>query len=137
MIKKTIKRFENELYVLFRIMIGLLFVEHGMQKVLGLLGGTAQAPMTFMWFIGVLELVGGTFIALGLYTRLASLVNGIVMIGAFFKAHFNPANGLEGIVPVMNRGELALVYLACFIVITAYGSGKCGLEKKLFKKETF
>ena len=132
MIKKRIRNFESELYVIFRILIGLLFLEHGLQKLFGLLGGTAQTPFAFMWFIGLIELVAGALIAVGMYTRLAALFGGAVMIGALIKAHFP-----KGVIPILNGGELAFVYLACFVVIISFGSGKWGIEKKLFGKEFF
>ena len=67
----------------------------------------------------------------GFLTRLSALGGAVVMVSAYFIAHkpevwFNPLSG---------RGELALLYLAAFLALIAYGPGKWSLEKKLVKKE--
>ena len=62
MFKAFAKQHEDKLYVLFRIIVGLLFFQHGLQKIFGLLGGTAANPFTQMWFAGVIELVVGAAI---------------------------------------------------------------------------
>lgn len=117
-------------YVIFRVLIGALFSFHGMQKLFGwFTQNGAQPLLSLMGVVGVIELIGGVFILLGLFSRVSAVVSGIVMIVAYFKAHFTIANPI----PIANRGELALVYLAAFIFIAFAGSGKCSLDK-FFKK---
>lgn len=58
------KRFEPQLLSVFRIVAGFLFLQHGLQKILGMLGGVAGTgatarPLTLYWFAGMLELIGG------------------------------------------------------------------------------
>lgn len=117
-------------YLVFRVLVGGLFLFHGLQK-FGFLGG---APATENLFIlaGFIELIGGTVILLGLLTRLAALIGALEMVGAYFMVHVP-----NGLLPISNGGELALLYLAAFIGIFSYGSGKYGLEKILRKKEIF
>ncbi|MBL7056446.1 DoxX family protein [Candidatus Woesearchaeota archaeon] len=133
MIKNFVKGKEANLYSVFRILVGLMFLQHGMQKILGMLGaqGTAAFP-TIFWFAGIIELVGGTFIALGLFTRLASMIAALEMAIAYLMTHAS-----KSFFPIMNGGELAVMFFAAFLVITAYGSGKWSLEKMLLKKEHF
>jgi putative oxidoreductase len=120
--------FEN-LYLVFRVLIGLLFLSHGAQK-LGFLGGNAMTG--FMLFIGVVEFLGGIAITFGFLTRLAALLAAIEMLLVYIVAHSS-----KGILPLENKGELALLYLAAFLVIFAMGGVKCYIDNALFKKELF
>ncbi len=110
-------------YFIFRVAVGLLFMQHGMQKLFGLLGGQKQELFTLMGAVGVIEFFGGILIAVGLFTRLAAFLGGCVMIGAWFKVHV-----LNGWVPILNKGELALLYLVCFLIILSRGAGIYGLD---------
>ncbi|OIO55864.1 hypothetical protein AUJ46_00050 [Candidatus Peregrinibacteria bacterium CG1_02_54_53] len=120
----------NTLYVLFRILVGLLFLQHGMQK-LGMLDGQF-AVNGFMGFIGLCELSGGAALVFGVFTRLVALLGTILLISAYFKAHFS-----NGMLPIQNRGELALLYVATFAVLFAQGAGRLSLERTLWKRELF
>lgn len=110
-------------YTLFRALIGFLFLFHGAQK-LGLLGGEMQEG--FMLFIGAAELVGGLAIMVGFLTQWAALGCLIIMVGAYLK-HAGGADA--SLLPIENRGELALVYLAAFLCLMALGSGKWSVDK--------
>ena len=134
------KKTESTMYVIFRIVIGLLFLMHGMQK-FGWLGtispgsieGAATAfglPAWLMFLVALVEFLGGLGIALGLFTRLWAVLGLIDMVGAQIVDHL-PVS----ILPIANRGELSMLYLVSFLVIFAMGAGKCSLEKAIFKKE--
>lgn len=125
------KRHNDLFYAVFRVLIGLLFLQHGLQKVFGLFTDNGpQELFSFMWAVGVIEAIGGILIVLGLFTSVTALVMSIVMIGAFATAHFSLANPI----PIMNRGELALVYLAAFLYIIFEGGGKYSLDTKLCER---
>lgn len=130
MVKNWFKDNAATFYAIFRILIGLLFLQHGAQKLFGAFGATAQAAFGLMWFVGLAEFLGGLFIVIGLLTRPSAIVSAIVMLVAYIWKH---APG--GPIPVMNRGELALVYLAAFLVIIAYGARKWSLEKSMLGRE--
>lgn len=108
-------------------------MQHGAQKLFGLFGGKSAELLSQMGAAGVIEFFGGLFIALGLFTRLSAIISGVEMLYVFFFVH---AAG-NGLIPIMNRGELALLYFTAFLVVIAHGAKKLSLEKALFKKEFF
>ncbi|UOQ73917.1 DoxX family protein [Hymenobacter cellulosilyticus] len=111
-------------YALLRIVVGLLFAMHGSQKLLGFPGDGASMPLaSLMGVAGIIELVGGLLIMLGLFTRVAAFIASGTMAVAYFMAHF-PKHPL----PIINEGELAVVYCFVFLFIAAYGSGIWSLD---------
>jgi len=133
MIKKTVNKFSGELYFVFRVLIGLLFMQHGVQKLFGGLGSKGAADIiSLMGAAGIIEFFGGLLIVLGLFTRLVVLISAVEMIVAFVMSH-----APRGLIPIMNGGELAALYFAAFLVLIAYGNGMWNLEYVLAKKEIF
>ncbi len=133
--QKYVDRFGSTAYFLFRVLIGLLFVQHGAQKLFGAFGGIngqAAALVSLMGLAGLIEFIGGLAIATGFFTRLVAGIAGIEMIVAFFMVH-----APQGWMPLTNQGELALLYLAGFLALSVYGSGRWSLEAALLKKEHF
>jgi putative oxidoreductase len=115
------ERYAPQLYALFRIVAGFLFMLHGAQKILGMFGGMGggTAPMLSLpWFAGIIELVGGTFVMIGLFTRPAAFVASGEMAVAYFMVH-QPQGGW----PIQNQGELAALYCFAFLYIAARGAG--------------
>ena len=132
-----IEKYANKdyFYFVFRVLVGLLFLQHGLQKLFGMFGGVGGNTVPLMSLFGaagLIELIAGAAIALGLFTRLAAFIAGIQMLVAYFMVH---ASG--SLIPLVNQGELALLYFAAFLILTAYGAGKWSLEKVLMKKEAF
>jgi putative oxidoreductase len=110
-----------------RIMTGLLFLAHGMTKLLGW-PATQYFPapvslFSFMGFTGLLELVGGVLIALGLFTRITAFVLSGMMAVAYFMAHA-PAGAL----PINNGGELAILFSFVFLYFAAQGAGPLSID---------
>ena len=133
MLDKYFRAHHDKLYVVFRVIVGLLFFVHGGQKIFGWFGAKGAVPIASMFgAAGVIELVVGLLIAVGLFSRLAALVGGLEMIAAYLIAHVP-----KGILPYENGGELALLYLAAFFVVIITGNGKANLEKVFCKKECF
>ena len=118
------------LYLLFRFLVGFLFLQHGLQK-LGMLDGGFQVN-GFMGFVGLCELLGGTAIFLGIWTRLVAVLGTVLLIGAYTTVHMG-----NGLLPIQNKGELALLYIAAFITLFLYGAGKWSLERLFTKREFF
>src|SRR3954452_19188669 len=93
-------------HAVLRIGAGLLFMEHGLQKLFGMFGGMgapgATVPLASqMGLAGIIECFGGLLLALGLFTRPVALLMAIEMLVAYFQAHF-PKGG----VPLESGGEL-------------------------------
>ncbi|MDO8510884.1 MAG: DoxX family protein [Nanoarchaeota archaeon] len=128
-------KYNEHLYVVFRVGIGALFLMFGVQKLFGVWGmpGGAAAFGTLIWVAGAAELLIGLALAFGLLTRLASLFGVIQMAVAYVLGHAMVA----GWNPAVNMGTPALLFLLAFLVTFAYGAGKASLEKKLLGKEMF
>jgi putative oxidoreductase len=115
---KVLGSFEQQIYALFRIVAGLLFMQHGAQKLFGALGGEAVQIASLPGLAGVIEFFGGLLIAIGLFAGLAAFIASGEMAFAYFMAHAS-----AGLFPIQNRGELAVLYCFVFLYIAARGSG--------------
>ena len=107
-------------------------MQHGAQKLFGMFGFQAVPLTSLFGLAGIIEFFGGLAIALGFFTRLAALISALEMGAAYFMVHIP-----QGLMPILNQGELALLYFASFLVITVYGARRLSLEKALLKKEIF
>ena len=117
-------RYTSTLYAVLRIVAGFLFFQHGLPKLVGGFGPTPAAEfLSQMWFAGVIEVFGGAFIALGLFTRIVAFIASGEMAVAYFQAHVP-----RGFWPVLNAGELAALYCFLFLYLVAAGSGKWSLD---------
>jgi len=115
-------RYAEYLYAILRIVAGLLFLCHGGQKLFGWFGAERAAdPM--MTVAGVVELVGGLLIAIGLFTSLAAFLASGQMAVAYFMAH-----APHSPIPIVNRGELAVLYCFLFLYMAARGSGLLSVD---------
>ena len=121
-----LRPFEGPIYAGLRVFAGLLFVQHGLQKVFGLIGEQPEPMSTELWIAGAIELLGGALVALGLFTRWAAFLASGLMAAAYFKAHFP-----QGFFPMLNRGELAVLYCWVFFFIAAHGPGNLSLDRAL------
>ena len=112
----------ERIYAALRILTGLMFMQHGLQKLFGLFGGVpAEAPPFIVYGAGTIELVCGALVALGLFAAPAAFLASGTMAAAFFMGHVIPAKG--NLIPIVNKGELAALYCFVFLVIAARGSG--------------
>ena len=116
--EKWLGRYSAHLYALLRIVAGLMFALHGTQKLFGWPGGKAAATAPLMMFAGAIELGGGLLIAIGLLTSFAAFLSSGTMAVAYFWRH-----APEGFLPIVNKGELAVLYCFVFLFIAAYGAG--------------
>ena len=118
---------------LLRAVSGLLLICPGGMKLFGWFGGMpAWATLTpLLVTAGVLEVVGGSLILLGLFTRPAAFIVSGEMAAAYFIGHFP-----HGFLPIQNHGEPAV--LLCFILlfISASGPGPLSLDAVMRRRAT-
>jgi len=110
-------------HVVLRVGAGLLFIQHGLQKLFGILGGRVAAMDSLLGVAGVLELVGGTLLVLGLLTRPVAFILAGEMASAYLMAH-HPRGGF----PVQNGGELPLLFALIFLFLVGHGAGPLSLD---------
>lgn len=120
---------------LLRIMAGFTFSLHGFQKLFGLFGGMgghgATAPFpSLIWIAAVLESFGGLLIALGLFTRPVAFLLCGEMTMAYFRQHAS-----RGFWPILNGGELAVLYCFIFLYLSVAGPGPISLDR-LFRRKS-
>jgi putative oxidoreductase len=111
-----------------RIASAILFLQHGTAK----LFGVPHVAMfdNLSWFslmgaAGAIEVVGGALLLIGLFTRPVALILAIEMAFAYGLAHAG-----EALLPIQNRGELALLYLFVFLFLAAAGPGRFALDRQ-------
>ena len=119
----ALKKFEPYAYAALRIVFGFLFACHGASKIFGVLGGEKPHEL-LMWVGAGIELVGGVLILIGLLTPLAAFLSSGEMAVAYFKFH-QPHHFF----PIVNHGELAVIYCFVALYIACRGAGKWGVDK--------
>jgi putative oxidoreductase len=115
-----------------RIVVGLLFVQHGTAKLLGVPHVAMFDDLQLFSLIGVagiLELVGGILIIIGLFTRPTAFILSGEMAVAYFMAHA-PA----GTLPILNSGELAVIYCFVFLYLAFAGAGAFSVDAARHKQ---
>ena len=107
-----------------RIVFGLMFMQHGAQKLFAMFG-REEAVQLFsqMGLAGVLEFFGGALIVLGLLTRPVAFLLAGEMAWAYFQAHFP-----RGWLPIVNRGETVVLFCWAFLFLAANGGGSFSLD---------
>jgi len=111
-------------YAVLRIVAALLYLSHGTQKLFGFPGGRAVAGNPLLQTAGVIEVVAGCLIVLGLYTRYAAFLASGEMAAAYFIVHI-----WNGFWPIVNRGELPVLYCFLFLFIASRGAGPLSLDR--------
>ena len=121
-----LKPYTSQLLSVLRIMSGLLLLQHGTGKYLGIPVGPMNnaSPVTMSGTAGILELIGGVLLIIGLFTRpVAFILSGMCAV-AYFYAHYP-----RGFFPILNGGELAALYAFVFLYLAAAGGGIWSADK--------
>jgi len=127
-----LSKYENQIYAVFRIVAGFLFLCHGSQKILGYPPIGVHLPWQILVFGGGVELLGGVLIMIGLGTRWAAFISSGEMAYAYWSAH-----GTNALLPLVNMGELAVIYCFLFLYIAAKGSGIFSVDHYLSSNTNF
>ena len=117
---------------LLRIAAGFTFTLHGAQKLFGWLGGSGGAKaelFSLVGLAGVLEFFGGLLILAGLFTRPVAFILCGEMAFAYFRSH-----APKGFWPILNGGELAVLYCFVFLYLAATGPGSISLDRLLGRR---
>ncbi len=122
-----------------RIVAGFMMLQHGAQKLFGVLtpppapGAEAATQYPLLSLVGVagaLEFFGGLLLLMGLFTRPTAFVLSGLMAVAYFMAH-----APQGFWPVLNMGELAALYSFVFLYLAAAGGGPWSVDRLLWRGE--
>jgi len=125
--ERVLGGYSGLIFAALRFVAGALFACHGAQKLFGALGGQ-QVTDPMMRVAGIIEFGGGLLIAIGLVTAIAAFVSSGEMAVAYFMKH---ASG--GFWPIVNHGELAVVYCFLFLYIAAHGAGTYSVDHAIRK----
>lgn len=109
------KQYENQTYALLRIVSGFAFLSHGVPKLMNF----GELPARLAYVAMPIELVCGTLIMIGLFTSPAAFLASGLSAAAYWFGHFSTEDWL----PIMNRGDAAVLYAFIFLYISAKGSG--------------
>jgi len=125
------KEWAPQLLSILRIVVAFLYFQVGSAKWFGfpaaILPGGGTAPVgSLVWFAGVIEVVGGTFFLLGLFTRPVAFILSGEMAFAYFIGHAG-----HGFWPVLNQGAPAVFYCFTFLYFSAAGPGPWSLDALL------
>ncbi len=121
----------SRLLSVLRIVTALLFMCHGSQKLFNCPPGQ-HAPFVLFSLSGiggVLEFFGGLLILLGVFTRPVAFILSGQMAVAYFMFH-----APQSFWPIVNKGELAVVYCFIFLYLAAAGGGPWSLDSRLRRK---
>ena len=120
----ALARFAPSILSIVRIVVALLFFEHGASRMLAF---PAPQPMpelfSLHWFAGAIEFVGGALLAVGLFSRSVAFVMSGEMAFAYFISH-----APHSFFPILNRGDGAILYCFIFFYLAFAGPGPWSLD---------
>jgi len=125
-----ISKYETQIYAIFRLIAGFLFLWHGSQKLFGFPPAGHGMPGYIMWIAGPIEFLGGLLIMIGLWTPWVAFICSGEMAFAYWSVH-----GTHALLPVINGGELAIIYCFLFLFIASRGSGVFSVDHFLEKRK--
>ncbi|MFC1415621.1 DoxX family protein [Streptacidiphilus cavernicola] len=117
---------------LFRVVVGALFLCHGVATIFGIMGGnmgsghSLQAGVWPGWWAALIQLIGGALVVLGLGARPAALLCSGSMAYAYFSIH-----QAKALLPIQNSGEPAVMFCWAFLLIAVAGPGAWALDALL------
>ena len=121
-----LSKYSSQILGITRIVVGLLFLEHGLMKLVGFPAPMGSGPLPpLMLAAGIIEVAGGGLVALGLFSRYAAFICSGQMAAAYFIAHFR-----RGIYPALNGGDGAILFCFIFLYLAAAGPGSFAVNDK-------
>jgi putative oxidoreductase len=127
-LRQRLEHYQPVVFTVFRVLSGLMFMCHGIQKVFGTFGLPHAVPLTTQFGVGgVIELVTGALIAAGLFTRCAAFVASGQMAVAYFQFHVAESHKL---LPIQNMGDDTVLYCFWFLFLVVHGAGQWSLDAR-------
>ena len=121
-----LSRYASPILGITRIIVGLLFLEHGLMKLVGFPAAMGASPLPpLMLVAGIIEVVGGILVALGFFSRIAAFICSGQMAVAYFMVH-----AAKGIYPALNGGDGAILFCFIFLYLAAAGPGSFAVNNK-------
>ena len=122
---KFFARFAPFLLSVLRIAAAFTFMAHGTQKLMAFPGGPRFALMTLLGLAGAIETIGGALMLVGLFARPVAFILSGEMAYAYFTQH-----GPHGFWPILNGGELAVLYCFLWLYFAAAGPGPISIDRR-------
>ena len=125
---------------ILRIVVALLFLEHGTVKLLGWPGPGPANLSTLLYCAALIEIIGGALVAVGLFTRLAAFIMSGEMAFAYFMSHAGtvmgplnapPGPGPHSFFPHLNGGEITVLYCFLWLYLASRGPGRISVDAAL------
>ena len=130
-----LNRYSEPIFLVLRVVAGLIFAMHGAQKLFGAFGGQVMTAVPLMLAAGIIEFAGGLMIALGLFGDFAAFIASGEMAVAYWKVHAGGDGGPLN--PIANHGEAAVLYCFLFLFIAAHGAGIWSIDNSLRRRTIF
>jgi putative oxidoreductase len=115
-----------------RIVTALVILQFGLTKLFGFPyfeGLSNQPAFSLYWVTALIELVFGTLVLIGLFTRFAAFILSGEMAFAYFIEH-----APQNFFPLLNEGNLAVMFCFVFLYLAAAGGGPWSVDALLTKK---
>jgi putative oxidoreductase len=126
----SLQQFSGPVYSIARIVFAFLYLSHGLNWLFGTFGGMqAEFPSQF-WFAGVIELVFGSLLLVGLFTRFAAFIASGEMAVAYFIGHVPRGSYF----PIENGGEITVAFCFMFFFMIFHGGGPFSVDRLMKKK---
>jgi putative oxidoreductase len=128
-----LRPYSSQILSILRIFTGLLLLQYGLAKIFGIFGIPYFANVetfSLIWFAGLIELIGGTLLTAGLFTRFVAFILSGEMAFAYFIGHFP-----KGFFPIQNEGGFAVVLCFVCLYMAAAGGGAWGLDRSMRKAD--
>ena len=124
-----ISKYETQIYAILRLVAGFLFLWHGSQKLFAFPPAGHEMPSYIVFIAGPIEFFGGFLIMIGFLTSWVAFICSGEMAFAYWSVH-----GTHALLPILNGGEIAIIYCFLFLFIAARGSGVFSVDHFLEKR---
>jgi putative oxidoreductase len=121
----SMERFRPYILSILRIVVGLLFLEHGLSKVFNFPAASPVPSLSGLLILAaILETIGAALFLVGAFTRIVALILSGEMAFAYFMAH-----APRSFYPLINGGELAVIYCFIFLYFAFAGGGPLSVDR--------